>query len=61
MNKWIFKLNKFYHYIFGEKFFKKINFDWDKYPTRLEILQKIIIRKKYKSYLEIGCDKNLLF
>ena len=42
MNKWIFKLNKFYHYIFGEKFFKKINFDWDKYPTRLEILQKIL-------------------
>ena len=61
MNKWTFKLNKFYHYIFGEKFFKKINFDWDKYPSRFEILQKIILRKNYKSYLEIGCDKNLLF
>jgi len=61
MNKWHLKLNRCYHYIFGEKFFKKINFNWDQYPSRYEIIQETINRKNYKSYLEIGCDKNELF
>jgi hypothetical protein len=61
MNKWHLKLNKCYHYIFGEKFFNKINFNWDQYPSRYEIIQETINRKNYKSYLEIGCDKNELF
>ena len=41
--------------LFKERFKKKINFDWSKYPQRYEIIQKIIDKKKYKSYLEIGC------
>lgn len=61
MNKWHLKLNRCYHYIFGEKFFKKINFNWDEYPSRYEIIQETISRKNYKNYLEIGCDKNELF
>ena len=56
-----FKLFKIYNYIFGEKFYKKLSFDWSKYPTRYEIIQNTINRKKYKSYLEIGCDQDLLF
>jgi len=56
-----FKLSKIYNYIFGEKFYEKLSFDWSKYPTRYEIIQNTINRKKYKSYLEIGCDQDLLF
>jgi hypothetical protein len=56
-----FKLFKIYNYIFGEKFYKKLSFDWSKYPSRYEIIQNTINRKKYKSYLEIGCDQDLLF
>jgi len=56
-----FKLSKIYNYIFGEKFYKKLSFDWSKYPDRYEIIQNTINRKKYKSYLEIGCDQDLLF
>ena len=56
-----FKFNKWYHYIFGEKFYKKLDFKWNQYPNRHSIIQQIIDRKKYKSYLEIGCDKDVLF
>ena len=29
-----------------------------KHPSRSEIIQKIINNKKYKNYLEIGCDRD---
>ena len=57
----IFKLYILYHYIFGEKFYKKLDFEWHKYPSRDQIIQEIINRKKYKSYLEIGCDQDQVF
>jgi hypothetical protein len=60
-NNKLFKLYRLYHYIFGEKFYKKINFEWNKYPSRDQIIQETINRKEYKSYLEIGCDQNLVF
>jgi len=60
-NNIFFKLNKLYHYIFGEKFYKKLDFEWHKYPSRYQIIQQIINRKSYKRYLEIGCDQNQLF
>jgi hypothetical protein len=60
-NNIFFKLNKLYHYIFGEKFYKKLDFEWHKYPSRYQIIQSIINRKSYKLYLEIGCDQNQLF
>ena len=56
-----FKFNRWYHYIFGEKFFKRLDFEWHKYPSRYEIIQETINRKNYKSYLEIGCDQDELF
>ena len=60
-NNKFFKLYRLYHYIFGEKFYKKINFEWNKYPSRDQIIQETINRKEYKSYLEIGCDQNQVF
>ena len=61
MNKLKIKINKIYYYIFGEKFFKKINFEWHKYPSRHNVIQDTIFRKKYKSYLEIGCFDDEVF
>jgi hypothetical protein len=60
-NDKFFKLNKLYHYIFGEKFYKKLDFEWHKYPSRCQIIQEVINRKSYKYYLEIGCDQNQVF
>jgi len=60
-NNKLFKLYRLYHYIFGEKFYKKIDFEWNKYPSRDQIIQETINRKEYKSYLEIGCDQNQVF
>ena len=56
-----YKFNRWYHYIFGEKFYKRLDFEWHKYPSRHEIIQETINRKNYKSYLEIGCDQDELF
>tara|TARA_B100000945_G_scaffold321348_1_gene335355 strand:+ start:961 stop:1638 length:678 start_codon:yes stop_codon:yes gene_type:complete len=49
------------HLIFKENFKKKIDFDWNKYPKRFQIIQKIIDKKKYNKYLEIGCFKDETF
>ena len=56
-----YRIDKFLYFFYGEKFFKKIRYDWGKFPKRYEILQNIIDLNKYKSYLEIGCDKNQSF
>ena len=56
-----FKFNRLLHYIFGEKFYKKLEFNWNQYPSRYSIIQETINRKNYKSYLEIGCDQDQLF
>ena len=56
-----YKFEKIKYFFYGEKFFKKKRYDWSKYPSRFEIIQKIIEFKKYKSYLEIGCDRNQSF
>ena len=56
-----YKFEKIKYFFYGEKFFKKKRYDWSKYPTRFEIIQNIIDFKKYKSYLEIGCDRNQSF
>jgi len=61
MNKTKIRLNKIFNYVFGEKFYKKIPFDWNNKPSRLEIIKKIINNRKYKTYLEIGCDNDDIF
>ena len=59
--KYKYKIQKFFYFLYGEKFYKKKRYDWSKYPKRYEILQEIINLRKYKSYLEIGCDQNQSF
>ena len=54
--KYKFFFKRLFYYFYGEKFFKRLNYDWSKKPSRIEIIQNIINREKYKSYLEIGCD-----
>ena len=46
------------YYFYGEKFYKRLNYDWSKFPSRIEVIQNVINTRKYKSYLEIGCDRN---
>ncbi len=57
------RLIKLYHILFGEKFQKKINIPdfYDLSIHRKDIINKIIERKNFKNYLEIGCDQNELF
>ena len=54
-------IRRFFYYFYGEKFFKRFNYDWSLYPSRFEIIQKIINKKNYENYLEIGCDKDINF
>ena len=54
-------IKRFFYYFYGEKFFKRFRYDWSSYPGRFEIIQKIIDKKKYEDYLEIGCDKDSNF
>lgn len=61
LEKKIYKLKRLFYYIYGEKFFKRFNYNWSNYPSRFQIIQKIIDKKKYENYLEIGCDKNANF
>jgi len=49
------------YYIYGEKFFKRFNYNWSEYPLRHQIIQKIIDKKKYQNYLEIGCCDDSTF
>ena len=56
-----YKLKRLFYYIYGEIFFKRLDYNWSNYPSRFEIIQKIINKNKYESYLEIGCDENVNF
>ena len=53
-----YKLNNFLNLLFKERFKKKLNFNWNNYPQRFEVINKIIKKKNYKNYLEIGCFKD---
>ncbi len=57
--KYFFK--RLLYYIYGEKFFKRLNYNWKGLPSRTEIIQKIINEQKYSTYLEIGCDNDVNF
>ena len=55
------KFKRFLYLFYGEKFFKRFKYNWVNYPSKTEIMQKIINEKDFKSYLEIGCFDNELF
>ena len=59
----LFKLFFFriYHFIFIERFFKKLFFDFPKNVYRWDLIQMIINKYNFENYLEIGCDKDQLF
>lgn len=38
-----------------------INIEWEENRTRVELLQHLVNKNSYTSYLEIGCDKNQVF
>ena len=56
--KYLFLAKRILYYLYGEKFYKRLNYDWSKHPSRTKIIQNIINKKNFKNYLEIGCDKN---
>lgn len=56
--KYQFLLKRFFYYFTGEKFFKRLSYDWSKFPSRTDLIQSIITKQKYKNYLEIGCDND---
>ena len=56
--KHIFLLKRFLYYIYGEKFYKRLDYNWSHFPSRIEIIQKIINQNNFKNYLEIGCDQD---
>ncbi len=60
-SKNILKLNFFFHRYFGEQNSGEIGLNFLNKPSRKHIVQETINRKKYKSYLEIGCFDNELF
>lgn len=59
-DKKLYKLRNLYNLVFKEYFKKQLNFNWEIYPKRFEIINKIIKKKSYTKYLEIGCylDEN---
>jgi hypothetical protein len=58
IQKYKFLFKRIFYFFYGEKFFKRLSYDWSKYPSRIEILQKIINQQNFNKYLEIGCDRN---
>ena len=59
--KYKFLFKRILYYFYGEKFYKRLKYDWSKHPSRIEIIQKIIDKKNFKDYLEIGCDQDANF
>ena len=57
----ILKINYIYHKIFGDHKLGNLGLDFSDKPKRQFIVQDIINRKNFKSYLEIGCFDNELF
>ncbi len=61
MKKIKYYFRRLFYSIFVENFNKKIKYDWESYPRRFDIINKIIKKKEYTSYLEIGCFKDETF
>tara|TARA_B100000886_G_scaffold218628_1_gene151750 strand:+ start:247 stop:924 length:678 start_codon:yes stop_codon:yes gene_type:complete len=53
--------NKFYYKIFIENFSGKLTYKFPNNYFRWNLIEYLIKKYNYQSYLEIGCDKNQLF
>ena len=54
-------LNRFYYFLFVERFYKKLNIDFPKGVYRWDLIQYLIDKYSFENYLEIGCDKDQSF
>lgn len=54
-------LNRFYHFLFVERFNKTLKIDFPLGIYRWDLIQFIIDKYNFKTYLEIGCDKDQCF
>ena len=54
-------INKFYYQLFIENFSKKIQYNFPKDYFRWDLINYLINKNNYLSYLEIGCDDDILF
>ena len=52
---------RIYHFLFIERFFKKLSFSFPENIYRWDLIQLIIDKYNFQNYLEIGCDKNQSF
>jgi len=48
VNKFKFKINKIYYYLFKERFKKKLNFEFPENINRWDLIQKLINLKNLK-------------
>jgi hypothetical protein len=53
--------NRVYYFLFIERFNKKLSFNFPIDIFRWDLIQHIINKYNYTSYLEIGCDKDQSF
>jgi len=54
-------INRVYHFLCKERFFKKLSIEFPVDLFRWDLIQYIIDKYNFKSYLEIGCDKDQSF
>ena len=55
-------LNRVYRYIFIERcHVAPVLYDWSRYPQRHELINAILARNGFASYLEIGCREDQCF
>lgn len=60
INKFSKKINRIYHFLFKERFSKKLNLEFND-VKRWDLINYLHSNYKFNSYLEIGCDDNQLF
>ncbi len=53
--------NRIYYFLFVERFNKQVSFNFPKNIFRWDLIQHIIDKYNYTTYLEIGCDKDQSF
>ena len=61
LNPFILFFNRIYYFLFVERFNKKLSFNFPVHIFRWDLIQHIINKYNYTSYLEIGCDKDQSF
>ena len=58
MSKFLYLLKRLNFIITKERYFVKFKYNWSALPQRFQIINKIILKKNYQNYLEVGCFKN---